>query len=108
MVDIDSMPFVKAASAAALPPGSMVQAKFNDDLYVICNVEGQLHAMDGRCPHAGGPLAEGALHGHVVSCPWHMWEFDCRTGETDFNPRFNLKTFPVKVENGDILIDIDA
>lgn len=101
-----SMPFVKVASVAALQAGSMVQAKIEDELYVICNVGGHLHAMDGRCPHAGGPLGEGALHGHTVVCPWHSWEFDCRTGETDFNTRFRLKTFTVKTEGDDILIDI--
>jgi nitrite reductase/ring-hydroxylating ferredoxin subunit len=99
------MPFVKAASVAALPAGSMVEKVIGEDLYVVCNVEGTLHAMDGRCPHAGGPLGQGALHGPIVTCPWHSWEFDCRTGETDFNPRFNLQTFPVRVEGDDILID---
>ncbi len=100
------MPFVKAASVAALPAGAMVGAEFGEDLYVICNVEGNLHAMDGRCPHAGGPLAQGTLHGSTVVCPWHCWEFDCRSGETDFNPRFKLKTFPVKTDGDDILIEV--
>ena len=100
------MPFVKAASVAAMQAGSMVQAKIDDELYVVCNVGGELHAMDGRCPHAGGPLAEGALHGYTVVCPWHAWEFDCRTGETDFNARFRLKTFAVTTQGDDVLIDI--
>ena len=101
------MPFVKAASVAAMQAGSMVQAKIDDELYVVCNVGGELHAMDGRCPHAGGPLAEGALHGYTVVCPWHAWEFDCRTGETDFNPHIRIKTVPVQTVGGDILIGID-
>ena len=102
------MPFVKAATVAALPPGSMAEAEIGGELYVVCNVEGKLHAMDGRCPHAGGPLAQGGLHGHTVVCPWHSWEFDCRTGHTDFNSRFNLKVFDVKVEGEDVLINIEA
>jgi nitrite reductase (NADH) small subunit len=101
------MPFVKAASVAALPPGAMVHGEIGDELYVVCNVGGELHAMDGRCPHAGGPLGEGALHGSIVVCPWHSWEFDCRTGTSDFNARIHLKTYPVKTENGDVLIDIE-
>jgi len=101
------MPFVKAATVAAVPDGSMLESKIGEDLYVICNVSGTLHAMDGRCPHAGGPLGQGALHGHTVVCPWHAWEFDCRNGGTDFNPRIQLKTFPVRVEGGDILIEVD-
>ena len=61
------MPFVKVASVAAVPAGSMVHAKIGDELYVVCNVNGDLHAMDGRCPHAGGPLGEGNLQGHIVA-----------------------------------------
>ena len=33
-----------------------------------------------NCPHRGAPLAHGALHHHTIVCPWHAWEFDCRTG----------------------------
>ena len=102
------MPFVKVASVAALPAGSMVHGEIGDEMYVVCNVNGELHAMDGRCPHAGGPLGEGNLQGHTVVCPWHSWEFDCRTGETEFNARFRLKTFPVKTEGDDVLINIES
>lgn len=74
--------------------------------FAVCNVAGELHALDGVCPHAGGPLGEGALHGSTLVCPWHAWEFDCRTGANDFDPDVTLATFPVKVEAGQILIDI--
>ena len=42
---------------------------------------GDLHALDNRCPHRGGPLAEGIVHGHSVTCPLHNWVFDLRTGK---------------------------
>ena len=54
---------------------------------------------------AGGPLGEGALHGSTLVCPWHAWEFDCRTGANDFDPDVTVATFPVKIEAGEILID---
>lgn len=80
--------------------------EIGDQSFAICNVAGQVHALDGECPHAGGPLGEGALHGSTLVCPWHAWEFDCRTGANDFDPDVAITTFPVKVEAGEILIEI--
>jgi nitrite reductase (NADH) small subunit len=73
--------------------------------YAVCNTGEGIYVLDGVCPHAGGPLGHGALHGHMVVCPWHAWEFDCRTGEHDFNPSVRVRTFPARVEGDDILIE---
>jgi nitrite reductase/ring-hydroxylating ferredoxin subunit len=83
-----------------------MEAEIAGNRYAICNVEGELHALDGECPHAGGPLGQGALHGATLVCPWHAWEYDCRTGANDFDPDLKLEKFPVKVEAGEILIDV--
>ncbi len=45
------------------------------------NVDGQVFALDNTCTHRGGPLAEGEVSGHEVTCPWHGATFDVRTGE---------------------------
>ncbi len=100
------MAFVKVGSLAKLPPGSLAQVEVGENTFALCNVNGELHAMDGICPHAAGPLGQGALHGHTVVCPWHGWEFDCRTGSLDVDPDFQIPTFAVKVEGDDILIDV--
>ena len=100
------MAFTKVASASDLPPDTMTEVTLGDNCYALCNVEGEIHAMSGVCLHRGGPLAQGALHGTIVVCPWHAWEWDCRTGANTFNPEQKLQTYPVKVEDGDILIDL--
>src|SRR6202047_5186738 len=100
------MPFVKVGSLSALPPGSVMEIQVGDGTYAVCNAEGEVHALDGICPHAGGPLGEGALHGDTLVCPWHAWEFNCRTGANDFDPDVVVPTFGVKVEDGDILLDL--
>ena len=82
-----------------------MEATVGDKPYAICNVDGELYAVEGVCPHRGGPLGQGALHGHMLVCPWHAWEFDCRTGRNDRTPEIRVGTVPVKVENGDILIE---
>ena len=100
------MPQVRPGPLRALPPGTVAEWKSGNATYAICNVDGRLHCVEGICPHAGGPLAQGNLIGPLLVCPWHGWEFDCRTGRTDFDGRLRLKTFPVRVENDEILIDI--
>jgi nitrite reductase/ring-hydroxylating ferredoxin subunit len=84
----------------------MVEVVVDERPYAVCNVDGELHAIEGVCPHREGPLAHGALHGHMVVCPWHAWEFDCRTGENDRSPEISVRSIPVKVEDDDILLDV--
>ena len=100
------MPFVRAGSLARVPPGTIFEAIIDGRQVAICNTGDALHAVDGRCPHAGGPLAHGALHEHWIVCPYHGWEFDCRTGEHDYNPTVKIDTFAVMTDGDDILIDV--
>ena len=100
------MAFQRVGSLASLPAGEMMEVESGDRKVVICNTGGKVHAMNGVCPHRGGPLAEGALQGTMVVCPWHAWEFDCVTGENDYNPGLKQEKFAVKVEGSDIFVDL--
>jgi nitrite reductase (NADH) small subunit len=100
------MPLVKVGSLASLPPGRLMEAVSGENTYVICNAGGELHAFDGICPHAGGPLGQGNLEDDRIICPWHAWEYDCRTGVNDFDESVRLEKFPVTVQGDDILLDI--
>lgn len=100
------MPFVKVGSVSSLPPGAVMEAAVGNDTYAVCNLNGEIHALYGVCPHAGGPLGQGAIEGDHIVCPWHAWEYDCRTGVNDSDPDVKVDTFPVKIEGDDILIDI--
>ena len=102
------MSFVKVGSLATLPPGSVMEAQVGDGTYAICNAAGEVHALDGICPHAGGPLGQGALHGTTLVCPWHAWEYDCRSGANEMDPGLVVAKMPVKVHGDDILIDVSS
>jgi nitrite reductase (NADH) small subunit len=102
------MAFVRVASLSALPPGSLMEVAVGDNAYAICNFSGELHALWGTCPHAGGPIGQGNLHENLVVCPWHEWAYDCRTGENDYDPAVKLDRFAVKVEGDDILMDPES
>ena len=83
-----------------------MEAEVGNETYAICNAEGEVHALEGICPHAGGPLGQGALHGHTLVCPWHAWEYDCRTGLNDMDEEVKVVKIPVKIEGDDILIEV--
>jgi nitrite reductase/ring-hydroxylating ferredoxin subunit len=97
---------VRVASITDLPPGSAKEVMADDQVVALFNVEGSYYALDGVCPHAGGPLGEGTLRGTTVTCPWHGWQFDVATGENCLNRRMKHKSFPVRVEGNDILIEL--
>ncbi len=100
------MAFVKIGPLRSLPAGSAMQFERGDQAVAVCNVAGELHAMDGICPHSGGPLGHGALDGYLLTCPFHGWEFDCRTGQSDVDEYLQQVIYPVRVENGDIYVDL--
>ena len=100
------MPFVKVASVSELATDSVIEVLVNREPYAICNVAGEIRALSGVCIHRGGPLGHGQIHEGRIVCPFHMWEFDCRTGEYDYDPTRRVPTFDVKVEDGDIFVEV--
>ncbi|MEM0948084.1 MAG: nitrite reductase small subunit NirD [Pseudomonadota bacterium] len=66
--------------------------------------EDEVYAAMDMCPHKGGPLSEGIVHGHHVTCPLHNWVFDLNTGAA-IDEDASIRTFSVRVEAGRILID---
>jgi nitrite reductase (NADH) small subunit len=100
------MPFEKIAALSELPANSVIEVMVRSEPYAICNVGGNISAMWGVCPHAGGPLGQGQIVDGRVVCPYHCWEFDCRTGENNFDPAMRVPTYPVTVEGEDILAEL--
>lgn len=69
--------------------------------------EGELVAVEDRCPHMDAPLHDGLVVRGVVTCNWHMWQFDLRTGDCLLNHRVHLKTWPVRIRNGEVFLASD-
>lgn len=102
------MAWEKLVTLDELPQGTLMEAERGDDVYAICNVEGDVRALSGVCPHQGGPLGEGVLNGSTITCPWHMWEFDSATGECTFDESVKVPVYATRVEDGAVLVDIPA
>ena len=100
------MALVKVATLAQLQSEPLLEVTVNGNVYAVCMVDGQVHAIDGTCPHQGGPLGQGMLNGAKIMCPWHAWEFDCISGTNDVEPDEKVTVFPVKVDGQEVFIDI--
>jgi len=73
--------FVSVGKVSEAPPGQVRQIERADKTQIcLANVDGALHAIGGKCTHAGGPLGKGALAGTIVTCPWHGSKFDVTSG----------------------------
>ncbi len=96
---------VKVASISEIAPGCAKMVSVGGNEIALFNVDGQFFALDNACPHAGGPLADGEIQGSVVTCCWHGWQFDIKTGAGTLNPRSRVSTYPVKVEGSEIYVE---
>jgi nitrite reductase (NADH) small subunit len=65
-----------------------------------------VHAISNACPHRDGPLAFGDLRGTTVFCPLHAWGFDLRTGRCDEFPEVCVRTFEVRLDGDEVLLEL--
>ncbi len=73
---------------------------------VFRTADDQVFATADRCPHKGGPLSEGIVHGTSVTCPLHNWVFSLETGQAQGADSGAIATYPIRVELGRLLLDI--
>lgn len=100
--------WVRIALVADCPPGGHLEAVADDRMVALFNVAGAFYALDGVCPHQGGPLGQGELRGCVVTCPWHGWQFDVTTGQHRLSKSIVHPKFAVRVEGESVLVDIES
>ena len=85
----------------------LVQAP-GDDIAVFKAADGTLFALRERCPHKGGPLSQGMVHGHSVTCPLHNWVISLETGQAQGADQGCAHKIPLRVERGRILLAASA
>ena len=98
---------VGALEVLAIPPLQRVTVENRE--IAISFKDGQFGAVANACNHVGGPLGDGRLDGEYIVCPWHNWKFHRCTGVGE--PGFEedrVPCYPVKVENGRVLVDLSA
>jgi nitrite reductase (NADH) small subunit len=73
---------------------------------VFRTAENEAFAIDDKCPHKGGPLAQGIVHGRAVTCPLHNWVISLETGKAHGADIGEVRTFPLRIVDGRILLDL--
>lgn len=99
--------WIRIANVDDCPSGHAIEAVAGDRIVALFCVDGEYHALDGVCPHQGGPLGKGNLEGCVVTCPWHGWQFDVTTGAHQINQSVTQPSLPVKMEEGQVYVDVN-
>lgn len=98
MIDVGSLHDIPRQGARLVKTAAGCVAIFR-------TADDQVFAMDDTCPHKGGPLSEGIVHGTHVTCPLHNWVFDLNTGQAQGADDGSVKTYAVRVEGGRIWLD---
>lgn len=101
------MAYTKLAAESDLPaPGEAKEFEIAGKTICVANVNGTITAIENVCLHMGGPLGQGYVDGGKIVCPWHGWEYDAKTGALFDDPKSKLDVYPIKLENGEVLIDM--
>jgi nitrite reductase/ring-hydroxylating ferredoxin subunit len=98
--------FVTVARVEDVPPGTLRHVSIGEEEIALAHCDGGVYAVQGRCLHLKGPLAEGHLEGCVLTCPWHGWQYDVQTGENEFDLAIGLRTYDVQIEDGEIRVRV--
>jgi nitrite reductase/ring-hydroxylating ferredoxin subunit len=96
--------FIRVAGTTDVKPGNGIVAEVQGKALAIFNIDGTFHAIDNTCVHRGGPLGEGDVEGCIVTCPWHGWQYDVRTGACVANPAARVARYEVKIEGSDVKV----
>ena len=98
--------FQRAIRKSDIPEGGAATVEIAGCEIAIFHLRAGIYAIENRCLHQGGPLAEGTIEGCEVICPWHAWRYNIKTGRNDFDPGIRVRSFPVKVEAGEVYVGI--
>lgn len=97
-LDIGPVDQLPALGARTLP----VQG--GKEIAVFRTARGEIYALQNQCPHKGGPLSQGIVHGDEVTCPLHNWRISLASGEALGNDKGCVPAIPVRIENGRIYL----
>ena len=98
---------LRACSLADIPEDRGHEVLVAGRVVGLFRQDGGVVAVDGLCPHAGGPLATGYCRDGVVMCPWHGWQFSLATGEHCSTPQITVERFDCEVDGDDVFVTID-
>ena len=90
------------------PLGSRVVASSQGNIAIFRTAADSVFGLHDKCPHKGGPLSQGMVHGDTVTCPLHGWKLGLGSGEAVAPDKGCAKAFAVKLEGGDVFLQLRA
>jgi nitrite reductase (NADH) small subunit len=102
-----ALPVIEVCKLDELPVGLGRPFRVGDKLVAVFRTRaGRVFAVDGVCPHKGGPLAEGMLAGDQVVCPYHAFRYDSGSGACDQNGACAVETYPTYVDGNSVFVTL--
>lgn len=102
-----ALEWIDIGRLADIPPrGARCVQTAHGRIGVFRTADDRVFALDNRCPHRGGPLTEGIVHGHAVTCPLHNWVIALDTGCAQGADEGRTRCWPVRVDGDRILLGI--
>lgn len=96
--------FYTLAEASQIPGDRGLSVRVGEREFALFRIDGEYYALDGCCPHRGGPLGEGLIENGHVYCPLHGWEFDVKTGACIGEPERPARCFRTRVVDGKVQV----
>src|SRR6266446_2093547 len=100
----DGRVFIRAASVVELEQRPFKVVTLEDRHILLLRADGQLRALDSRCPHMGYPLSQGTIKNGVLRCHWHHWRFDLASGGCFTEGGDDVALFPLEIRDGEIWV----
>ncbi|MCB9008850.1 MAG: Rieske (2Fe-2S) protein [Ardenticatenaceae bacterium] len=98
--------FIRATSLAELQTAACQTLSLNGHILALWYVDGQVYAVDNRCPHMGFPLDRGSVKDGILTCHWHHARFDLESGGTFDQWADDVRAFPVEIRDGDVWVNL--
>jgi nitrite reductase/ring-hydroxylating ferredoxin subunit len=99
-----SAEFVRVADRRSIAPGQAKNVSVGRYEVAIFHTGGRFYAYENACPHQGAPIVDGLLEGPMLTCSWHAWCFDLRTGKLAIGDYAELRRFELRFEGDAIFI----
>jgi nitrite reductase/ring-hydroxylating ferredoxin subunit len=100
--------WIEVGALQEFPTGQVREVIAGGRVLAMARIGEQIFALDGLCPHQGGPLGKGKLAGDVVICPWHQFSFDMKTGFCTSSRGLAQKRYEVRIEGDRVVVQIDV
>jgi len=99
--------WIEVCALDAIPPSQARTVKAGENIIAVFRLtDDRVKAVENRCPHKQGPLAEGIISGDDILCPLHNWRIHLEDGQVAAPDEGCVKTYPVKVENGQVFLSL--